>query len=887
MSDRLAELGALQDAVSNTETNPARLSLAGYIRGLFLDWSKNPSNPLSRLTVRGRYFGYFWDNGIMPLSLDFANQNFVSNNGGLQARSFSDIVTFSRTSNATVTRADGTIGYAPHNLLTFSEQFDNAAWAKGTATSITANNATDPNGTTTAELLGATTTGKSFVSNSVTLIAIPYVFSVYAKKANSNFIQLRFTSTLGSWYANFDLNLGEVGNYNTTSAGIENIGNDWYRCFFSTTPTAATGSVVVQLANSKTSPYDVVLGSASASAYLWGAQLEIGSTATTYNPTTVKNLLGFTEAFDNAAWTKSNSFVQTNLLTYSEDFSNVLWVKTTTTVATNTEIAPNGYQTADTLTATNSNSTTLDSYTATAVPHTFSVWLKRKTGTGNIDLTVDGTTYVTRAITTDWTRVETTLTPSAGTRTCGIRIATSGDEVFVWGAQLVQGSVAGDYRRTDASALPVFYANHNGVVCAEKLVEDTSGSAHRLFVTSTTIVGTPYTASVYAKEAERRYFTIRPELNASVAIFDLRLGTVVSVTAGITASIIAVGNGYYRCSATKTAATTTWNTFICPADGAAGSNTYTGDGTSGIYIFGAQLSDSASLDPYVLNAGTAPTAQAYYAPRFDYDPVTLQPKGLLIEEQRSNLLLNSSIAGTNLATQNVTVTAVAHTLSFYGTGTVTLSGTATATVVGTGAYPARTTLTFTPTAGTLTVTVSGTVQYAQLEIGAFVTSYIPTVASQVTRTADVATIQGSNFYSWYNQNEGSTVVNVASFSNTINRGILQFESNSTNYIKTWWGGSGNAAFVTVLNTSSQANITIAKNTLNTFYKMANTYKVNDFMFYVDSLAGTPDTLGDIPITTQLKIGVETTVTGYLNGHIKQISYYDIRLSNDVLQGLTA
>lgn len=138
------------------------------------------------------------------------------------------------------------------------------------------------------------------------------------------------------------------------------------------------------------------------------------------------------------------------------------------------------------------------------------------------------------------------------------------------------------------------------------------------------------------------------------------------------------------------------------------------------------------------------TSAAYYGPRFDYNPNTRAPNGLLLEGSATNLLLNSKSDGTNLSTQNVTTTAQAYTLSFYGTGTITLSGTSTAgPVVGLGAFPARQILTFTPTAGTLTLTVTGTVQYAQLEANSFASSYIPTGASSVTRAAETATFTGS------------------------------------------------------------------------------------------------------------------------------------------------
>jgi hypothetical protein len=96
----------------------------------------------------------------------------------------------------------------------------------------------------------------------------------------------------------------------------------------------------------------------------------------------------------------------------------------------------------------------------------------------------------------------------------------------------------------------------------------------------------------------------------------------------------------------------------------------------------------------------------------------------------ANMLVNPA----TLSTQSVTVSADAHTLSFYGTGTVTLSGVSTAgPLVGTGAGD-RVTLTFTPTSGSLTLTVSGTVSTAQLVLGSAPLGYI---AVGATRAASV------------------------------------------------------------------------------------------------------------------------------------------------------
>jgi len=139
-----------------------------------------------------------------------------------------------------------------------------------------------------------------------------------------------------------------------------------------------------------------------------------------------------------------------------------------------------------------------------------------------------------------------------------------------------------------------------------------------------------------------------------------------------------------------------------------------------------------------INVSGSRVASAADQKRLTHDPETLLSQGVLIESGATNLFLNSLVDGTNLATQGVTVTAAPYSVSFYGSGTITFTGAHTGSLVGTDSTTLST-VTFTPTAGTLTCTVTGTVFWAQIESGDISTSHIPTAGAAVTRTSDVLT----------------------------------------------------------------------------------------------------------------------------------------------------
>jgi hypothetical protein len=273
---------------------------------------------------------------------------------------------------------------------------------------------------------------------------------------------------------------------------------------------------------------------------------------------------------------------------------------------------------------------------------------------------------------------------------------------------------------------------------------------------------------------------------------------------------------------------------------------------------------------------------AINVPRLDYTLGSCP--SILVEPLRTNLVFPSA----TLTTQTRTVTAVANTLSFYGTGTIVLTGAHTATLTGTGANN-RVSLTFTPIAGSLILTVTGTVTNAQLEVGSNASSYIPTTTATVTRNADV--ISKTGISSLIGQTQGTLYAEVNLTTQTesgLFRRIMMIsngdESTST-YLRIT--SSNNIAFVS-FNGTAQCVI----NSLSSFngtIKVAAAYKENDFVFYINGVSQGSDNSGTIPATRSiLRIGNSDSLisTHNLNDRIELATLFKTRLTNAQLATLT-
>jgi hypothetical protein len=392
---------------------------------------------------------------------------------------------------------------------------------------------------------------------------------------------------------------------------------------------------------------------------------------------------------------------------------------------------------------------------------------------------------------------------------------------------------------------------------------------------------------------------------------------------------------------------------------------------------GAQLVTftRASSGTYVDSTGTIRTATTNEA-RFDHNPVTSESLGLLVEEQRTNLLLQSEDFSTTWATISAslstntttapdgtltadTVTASSSTggrvqqnVSFTGDGDKAVSvwlkaGTAPSSRIriddSTAGFVNRILLTVTWTNGVASVVAdNGTLQGvdafpngwyrirglavgvvaantnryrieadstngtgsviawgAQAENGTFTTSYIPTGASAVTRSADVASItdgpSGSNLTSWLNVNEGSFFAEAQSFQTTATANFAFAISDGTlnnridlNVRAGSLGGASRGIVQSGGSTSfDTGNIATPAFTPNLVYRQAIGYQLDNFVHVFNGNTPKTDVSGAVPVAmTILDIGSRASSSLFLNGHIRRLTFWPTRLANSTHQSIT-
>ena len=131
---------------------------------------------------------------------------------------------------------------------------------------------------------------------------------------------------------------------------------------------------------------------------------------------------------------KTTAMAEQNSLLQSNTFSNATWVATNGTVASGVT-DPAGTTTAFSFTATGV-ATLYQTLTTTATPYTLSFYIQRVTGTGAVNLTLDGTTLTAQTITGSWARYSVTATPTGASHTIGLQLAVSGDVVNIFSSQL-------------------------------------------------------------------------------------------------------------------------------------------------------------------------------------------------------------------------------------------------------------------------------------------------------------------------------------------------------------------------------------------------------------------------------------------------------------------
>ena len=544
----------------------------------------------------------------------------------------------------------------------------------------------------------------------------------------------------------------------------------------------------------------------------------------------------------------------TNLLLQSEDFSTTWLTNGDVTVATNTAFAPDGTQTADLISSADfsigANHIKQTNVSSPPGTYTLSVYAKAATistvrvralydspllddsakfdlSTGTFISVSSGITASAVLVEEGYYRISITFT-SSSTATIQSRLSANDGSggLYFWGAQLEQSSTVGQYVPTTTAINSAPRFDH----------DPTTGESLGLLVeeSRTNYITDSSFQNFGSSVVNNQWF----EVSSS---FDVTSNQVVSPDGGTNAA------SYYINTSTGYQAT----------------QYRTGLATGTNYVFSVFVKAGAVSDDVTLFLGGDITVNYIRA------VFTLTGDGSYY---------GSVSNGTAVVASNPTIQAVGN-------------GWYRCTIYATFTSPTNVTSLIYP--GYYTSQAEGTTTYvwgAQLEAGSFPTSYIPTEGSQVTRAADVTSITGTNFSSWYEQSEGTVFSNCKQPQvNTVAGAIhYQFSDGTEDERFDVFGRANGSTGVKLSDGGTElTNLipTFANIAANTAIKIALALKENDLATKgFDDKSVQTDNSVTLPTVDRLTIG--SGFSPSLNGTISRLTYWPTRLSNDTLQTIT-